>query len=130
MTKKCDNKNCTVHGSLVTRGRTFVGTVTSTKAQHTATIEWSRRKHIPKYERYMVQRTRVQAHCPPCLEATRGDKVRITECRPLSKTKKFVIIEKVGQNIAYLEKEQAMQMAEPEEKKGAEKKVEEKNETN
>ncbi|TAL57864.1 MAG: 30S ribosomal protein S17, partial [Nanoarchaeota archaeon] len=28
--------------------------------------------------------------------AKEGDKVRVTECRPLSKTKNFVIVEKLG----------------------------------
>ena len=30
----------------------------------------------------------------PCIDAKEGDKVRVAECRPLSKTVAFVIIEK------------------------------------
>ncbi len=46
-----------------------------------------------RYERYEKRRTRVAAHNPPCINAKEGDKVVIAECRPLSRTKKFVIIE-------------------------------------
>ncbi|MBT8172356.1 30S ribosomal protein S17, partial [Candidatus Bathyarchaeota archaeon] len=35
------------------------------------------------------------AHSPPCLEIKAGDKVRLGECRPISKTVGFVVIEKL-----------------------------------
>jgi small subunit ribosomal protein S17 len=35
----------------------------------------------------------MHAHNPPCINAKEGDVVKIAECRPLSKTKKFVVIE-------------------------------------
>ena len=89
-------------------GRTFEGTVISAKAQKTATIEWTFTRKVPKYERYEKQRTRVKAHNPPSIAAEKGDQVKIQECRPLSKTKNFIIIEKIGKNVAYLEKEEAM----------------------
>ncbi|MFH8110199.1 MAG: 30S ribosomal protein S17, partial [Candidatus Aenigmatarchaeota archaeon] len=41
------------------------------------------------------RRTRVYAHLPPCLDVKVGDKVKIAECRPLSKIKHFVVIEKI-----------------------------------
>ena len=34
------------------------------------------------------------AHCPPCLQVKAGDEVKLVECRPLSKTVAFVIVEK------------------------------------
>lgn len=91
---------------LGTRGRTFVGTVTKAKAQKTATVEWERRRPIPKYERYEKRRSRVQAHNPESINAQHGDRVRIAECRPISKTKRFVIVEKLGTDVEMLEKEQ------------------------
>lgn len=78
------------------RGRTFTGTVISAKMQRTATVEWNRRVNLPKYERYTVKRTRVKAHNPDTIKAEEGDIVRIHECRPLSKTKHFMIVEKLG----------------------------------
>jgi len=46
-----------------------------------------------KYERYSRMRSRITAHRTPCLPVKVGDQVRIAECRPLSKTKSFVVVE-------------------------------------
>ncbi len=75
------------------RGKTFTGTVISDKMAKTVTVEWPRKNYIPKYERYEYKRTRVKAHLPENIEASIGDKVRIRETRPLSKTKHFIVIE-------------------------------------
>ncbi len=91
---KCTDNNCPIHGSLRTRGRVFVGKVISSKMGKTVTIEFERRYPVPKYERYEKRRTRIKAHNPECISAVEGDVVKIIECRPLSKTKHFVIIEK------------------------------------
>ncbi|MCF7866552.1 30S ribosomal protein S17, partial [Candidatus Woesearchaeota archaeon] len=56
------------------------------------TVEWERRKYIPKYERYEKRRTKVKAHNPEEIDAKVGDKVIIAETRPISKTKNFVVI--------------------------------------
>lgn len=69
--------------------------------QNTATIEWTRRRYHPKFERYEIRKTRVKAHNPQTIDAQEGDIVRIQECRPLSKTKKFIIIEKLGKAKLY-----------------------------
>lgn len=90
----CADKNCPKHGSLSIRGRTFVGKVISSKMSKTVNVEWERRVHVPKYERYMKKRTKVKAHNPECIAAKEGDTVKIGECRPLSKTKQFVVLEK------------------------------------
>lgn len=84
------------NSKISTRGRLIVGKVINTKANKTVRVEWSRRYYIPKYERFEKRRTRIQAHSPESLSVKVGDKVRISECRPISKTKKFVVIEKLG----------------------------------
>ncbi len=91
--KKCEDEKCPFHGKLSVRGRTFIGKVIATKAHKTATIEWTQIRYIPKYERYERRRTRIKAQNPECIDAKDGDRVKIMECRPLSKTKKFVIVE-------------------------------------
>ncbi len=91
----CDDKHCPIHGHMSLRGRTFVGTIIKNIYQKTATVEWERRKFVPKYERYEKRRTRVKAHVTPCIEIKRGDTVKIVESRPISKTKKFVIVQKM-----------------------------------
>lgn len=82
--------------SIRTRGRAFTGVVVDAKMQSTATVEWPRRKYVRKYERYLTSRTRVKAHNPAEIDAKKGDIVKLVECRPISKTKHFIIIEKVG----------------------------------
>jgi small subunit ribosomal protein S17 len=80
---------------ITTRGRTFKGKVVSAKAQKTVTVEWDRRVYIPKYERYQHKKSKVKAHNPTEIDAKEGDIVVIKECRPLSKTKKFIVVEVV-----------------------------------
>lgn len=77
-----------------TRGRTFQGIVVSDKMQKTVTVQWIRKKYLKKFERYAKKRTKVKAHNPPEINAKEGDLVTIKECRPISKTKKFIVTEK------------------------------------
>jgi len=94
--KECKDPNCPWHGKLPIRGKILEGIVVSAKAQKTAIVERRYLHYVPKYERYERRRSRIAAHNPPCINAKEGDRVRIAECRPLSKTKHFVIIEKIG----------------------------------
>ncbi len=89
----CNDINCAIHGTLAARGRVFVGKVISDRMEKTITVEWPRRVLLPKYERYEKRRSRVKAHNPKCINAKIGQKVKIAECRPLSKTKTFVVME-------------------------------------
>jgi len=45
--------------------------------------------------RYERRRGHIPSHNPPCIDAKEGDRVRIAECRPISKTVSFVVVEKV-----------------------------------
>jgi small subunit ribosomal protein S17 len=79
--------------NIATKGRKFVGIVTSDKMAKTVTVEWERRKYIKKYERYERRRSVVKAHNPETINAKKGEKVAIMETRPLSKTKHFIVTE-------------------------------------
>ncbi len=92
--KKCSDPKCPFHGNLSVHGRMFVGQVISDRMAKTVTVSWERRVYVTKYERYEKKRSKVKAHAPECLEIKKGDIVRIIQCRPLSKTKHFVVIEK------------------------------------
>ena len=92
-TINCTDRNCPFHGSLKTRGQVFDGTVIADKMSKTVTVEWPFLQYLQKYQRYLKKRTHVKAHNPPCLSVKTGDSVRIVECRPISKTVKFVVIE-------------------------------------
>ena len=107
--------------SIKTRGRTFTGVVVDAKMQTTATVEWPRRKYVTKYERYEMSRTRIKAHNPADIDAKKGDIVKIVECRPISKTKHFIIVEKVGREKLFEEKEALMEEAKVKQKKEEEK---------
>lgn len=79
--------------SLKTHGRTFKGIVKAARMQKTITVEWDRLFFIKKYERYEKRRSKVKAHVPKNIKVKEGDTVKIMECRPISKTKHFVVIE-------------------------------------
>jgi small subunit ribosomal protein S17 len=96
--KTCKDVNCPFHGRLGVRGRIFEGVVKSAKAQKTVVISWEKTHFIQKYERYEKRQSKIQAHVPECLNIKERDVVRVAECRPLSKTKKFVVVEKNESN--------------------------------
>lgn len=93
--KSCDDGNCPFHGTLPVRGRVLEGTVISAKMDKTVVIRRDYQFYVPKFKRYERRHSHINAHNPPCLNAEEGQKVRIAECRPLSKTVSFVVVEKI-----------------------------------
>ena len=93
--ESCSDKNCPFHGTLPVRGQVIKGVVSSVKMQGTILVKKEYMRYVPKYERYERRTSTYSAHCPPCIKAKVGDRVRIAECRPLSKTTSFVTIEKL-----------------------------------
>lgn len=92
---ECDDPNCPFHGVLPVRGQVIDGVVATVKMNKTAVVERQYMKYMNKYERYEKRSNRYAAHCPACLGVKAGDRVRIAECRPLSKTVSYVVVEKV-----------------------------------
>lgn len=90
--RKCSDRHCAFHGDLKIRGRLFEAVVKKAAAQKTAVVEWERLFKLSKYERFEKRRTILKVHNPECIDAKPGDKVVIVECRPISKTKNFVIV--------------------------------------
>lgn len=93
--KTCDDRNCPFHGNLAVRGHILTGEVVSDKMQKTVVVRREYLHYIPKYERYEKRTSKYMAHSPPCLEVKMGDKVKIAECRPISKGVSFVVIQKL-----------------------------------
>ncbi len=93
--KDCDDPNCPFHGTLPIRGRLLEGTVISAKMDKTAVVRRDYMNYAPKYKRYERRHSHVSAHNPPCINAKEGDWVKIAECRPLSKTVSFAVVEKL-----------------------------------
>jgi len=71
-----------------------VGQVVSTKMAKTIVVEVSRRVPHPLYKRIVKKRKRFHAHDEEG-RARMGDIVRIMECRPLSKMKRWRLTEVV-----------------------------------
>jgi small subunit ribosomal protein S17 len=90
----CEDVNCPFHGTLSVRGRSMDGIVVSDRMQKSVVVRIEYTRYFPKYERYARMNSRITAHNPPCINARRGDRVKIAECRPISKTKSFVVVEK------------------------------------
>lgn len=97
--ESCTDNNCPFHGGLSVRGIIMDGTVVSDRMTNTAVVEREYLHYLPKYERYEKRTGRYSAHNPPCINAKTGDKVKIGECRPLSKTVSFVIISKETKSV-------------------------------
>lgn len=93
---ECEDKHCPKHANLSLRGNQLEGVVVSTKPKRTAIIEVNFVKFVPKYERYERRKSRIPVHLPSCMQINVGDKVRVSECRKISKTKSWVVIEKLG----------------------------------
>ncbi|MBI2664745.1 30S ribosomal protein S17 [Candidatus Woesearchaeota archaeon] len=91
---KCEDKHCPHHGSLAVRKRGITGVVSSAKMRRTVSVKREARVMLRKYERYTKRYTAIKAHNPDCIAAKEGDTVTINECRPLSKSKHFVITAK------------------------------------
>jgi small subunit ribosomal protein S17 len=72
--------------------RTLVGRVVSDAMDKTITVLIERRVQHPLYGKYMTRSSKVHAHDAENL-GSRGDLVRVEQCRPLSKTKSWRLIE-------------------------------------
>lgn len=94
--KECKDEKCCWHGTLPVRGRVLQGEVVSDRAPKTVIVKWGYTHFIPKYESYERRHSSVAAYNPECISAKKGDVVKVAECRPLSKTKSFIVIEKVN----------------------------------
>ena len=74
--------------------KTRIGLVTSNKMDKTITVAVERKVKHPIYGKFVKKTTRFHAHDEKN-ECTVGDTVKIMETRPLSKTKRWRLIEVV-----------------------------------
>ena len=74
--------------------KTRTGVVTSNKMAKTITVSVERRVKHPIYGKFVKKTTKFHAHDEKN-ECTVGDIVRIMETRPLSKTKRWRLVEVV-----------------------------------
>jgi small subunit ribosomal protein S17 len=75
--------------------RKIIGTVVSDKMMKTRVVAVASLKKHPKYLKYYKVTTKFKAH-DENNEYKTGDKVTIEECRPLSREKRWRIINKIA----------------------------------
>ena len=74
--------------------RTLIGAVTSDAMNKSITVTIERRIKHPVYGKYVKRSTKLHVH-DENNECGKGDVVRIEECRPMSKTKSWRLVEVV-----------------------------------
>ena len=77
--------------------RTITGRVVSDKMDKTITVAIERRLMHPLYGKTMRRTTKVRAH-DENNECRTGDTVVLTQCRPLSKSKRWKLVKVVNEN--------------------------------
>ena len=91
--KECTDKHCPFHGILSVRGKLFDGKVVSAKAKNTIVLQKESPVYFSKFKRYARGKSTIHAYKPSCIDAEEGDSVLTAECRPISKSVSFVVVE-------------------------------------
>jgi len=88
------DQNCPFYGSLRLRVQVLEGTIASVGMQKTITLSRANVRYMDKYERFEKRTSSLSAHLPACIgEVNVGDSVKVMECRPLSKSVAFCVVE-------------------------------------
>jgi small subunit ribosomal protein S17 len=107
--------------------RVLIGTVVSDKGDKTVTVRVDRRVKHPLYGKIIRRSKKYHAHDSD--NAFRvGEQVRIEECKPISKTKSWTVIERLGAAKAVAIDIDEPQVVAPEKETKAEAKAEKKTE--
>jgi small subunit ribosomal protein S17 len=88
-----NERNNPFNGSLSVRGKIFEGIVIKAKAKGTVVIQKESPIFLTKFKRYGRSKNRIHAHVPSNITVNEGDHVMAAECRPISKSVSFVIVE-------------------------------------
>lgn len=76
--------------------KTMTGTIVSLKNADTASVLVERKWQHPLYKKYVKRSKKYACHVADSkLELAEGDTVTIAEIKPVSKTKRFKVVEKV-----------------------------------
>ncbi len=91
--RECTGKHCPFHGGLAIRGKLFDGKVTGSKAKQTITLQKDAPIYFSKFKRYARGKSTIHAHVPGCINVEAGNHVLTAECRPISKSVSYVVVE-------------------------------------
>jgi small subunit ribosomal protein S17 len=89
-----DEEKNTVSQKRQAKRKTRVGVVTSNKMDKSITVAIEKRVKHPIYKKYFKKTTKFMAHDEKN-ECTEGDMVKIMETKPLSKKKRWRLVEVV-----------------------------------
>ena len=92
------DKKCPFTGDVSIRGRIIRGIVHSTKMKRSIVIRRNYLHFIQKYQRYQKRHKNFTVHCSPCFEPRVGDDVVVGQCRPLSKTIRYNVLEVISKS--------------------------------
>ena len=87
------SETTTVESTVQAAERTLTGRVVSNKMQKTVTVLIERKVKHPLYGKYITRSTKYHAHTEEALNE--GDLVEIKECRPMSKTKNWLVVRRL-----------------------------------
>nr|CBH28892.1 40S RIBOSOMAL PROTEIN S11 [Anncaliia algerae] len=89
------DKKCPFTGNVSIRGRILKGEVYKMKQERTIVVRKNYFHYVPKYKRFERRNSKFSVHLSPCFLGlvNVGDIVTIAETRPLSKTKRFVVVD-------------------------------------
>ena len=88
-----NEKNNPFNGTLSIRGKLFEGTVINAKANHTVVIQKESPIYFKKFKRFGRSKNKIHAHVPSNINVEEGDYVIAAECKPISKSVSFVVVE-------------------------------------
>ena len=88
-----NEKNNPFNGSLTIRGKLFEGIVINAKAKRTVVIQKELPIYFKKFKRYGRSKNKIHAHVPSNISVQEGDHVIAAECKPISKSLSFVVVE-------------------------------------
>ena len=88
-----NEKNNPFNGSLSIRGKLFEGTVINAKAKSTVVIQKESPIYFSKFKRFGRSKNKIHARVPSNIDVQEGDYVIAAECRPISKSVSFVVVE-------------------------------------
>ena len=88
------DKKCPFTSSNVSvRGRLLKGVVKTAKMKRTIIVRRDYLHYIRKYNRYEKRHKNFAAHLTPAFRVAEGDQVTVGECRPLSKTVRYNVVQ-------------------------------------
>jgi len=82
----------TVKAKTDSTKKEFIGTVKSDKMEKTIVVSIETLKLHPLYKKYVKRAKKVKAHDEKN-DAKTGDRVRVIECKPISKEKCWTLVE-------------------------------------